>query len=114
MITIKGVSPQMIANNLTPCMATHPGDILKEEIEYRGISQRRFAAQIGMSYSVLNEVLNAKRAITTEYALIFEAALGINAKLLVNMQTDYNMQIAKQNASFMDKLNNIRKIAALL
>ena len=37
MITIKGVSPQMIANNLTPCMATHPGDILKEEIEYRGI-----------------------------------------------------------------------------
>ena len=43
MITIKGVSPQMIANNLTPCMATHPGDILKEEIEYRGISQRRFA-----------------------------------------------------------------------
>ena len=109
MITIKGVSPQMIANNLTPCMATHPGDILKEEIEYRGISQRRFAAQIGMSYSVLNEV-----AITTEYALLFEAALGINAKLLVNMQTDYNMQIAKQNASFMDKLNNIRKIAALL
>ena len=114
MITIKGVSPQMIANNLTRCMATHPGDILKEEIEYRGISQRRFAAQIGMSYSVLNEVLNAKRAITTEYALLFEAALGINAKLLVNMQTDYNMQIAKQNASFMDKLNNIRKIAALL
>ena len=109
MITINGVSPQMIANNLTPCMATHPGDILKEEI-----SQRRFAAQIGMSYSVLNEVLNAKRAITTEYALLFEAALGINAKLLVNMQTDYNMQIAKQNASFMDKLNNIRKIAALL
>ena len=100
MITIKGVSPQMIANNLTPCMATHPGDILKEEIEYRGISQRRFAAQIGMSYSVLNEVLNAKRAITTEYALLFEAALGINAKLLVNMQTDYNMQIAKKKCKF--------------
>ncbi|MCD8183063.1 MAG: HigA family addiction module antitoxin [Bacteroides sp.] len=114
MITMKGVDPRMIANNLTPFEATHPGEVLKEEIEYRGISQRKLAAQIGMSYSVLNEVLNSKRPVTTEYAMLFEAALGISAKLLVNMQTDYNIQVAKQNSSFMDKLNNIRKIAAIL
>lgn len=114
MITVKGIDPQMIANNLTAYIATHPGDVLKEEIEYRGISQRKLATQIGMSHSVLNEVLNAKRPVTTEYAMLFEAALGISAKLLVNMQTDYNMQIAEQNPRFMDRLNNIRKIAAIL
>lgn len=44
MITIPGVDPKMIANNLEPYHPTHPGEILKEEIEYRGISQRKLAA----------------------------------------------------------------------
>ena len=43
---------------------THPGDILKEELEVRKISQRSFAKQVGMSYSVLNELLNGKRPLT--------------------------------------------------
>lgn len=43
MITLKGVDPRMIANNITPYEPTHPGEILKEEIEFRGISQRRLA-----------------------------------------------------------------------
>ena len=61
MITIEGVDPTMIANNLEPAFPTHPGEILKEEIEYRGISQRKLAEQMGISYSVLNEILNARR-----------------------------------------------------
>jgi plasmid maintenance system antidote protein VapI len=42
--------------------ATHPGEILKEEIEYRGISQRKLAADMGISHTVLNEILNSKKA----------------------------------------------------
>ena len=37
MIKIEGVDPKMIANNLTPSELIHPGEILKDEIEYRGI-----------------------------------------------------------------------------
>lgn len=114
MITLKGVDSRMIANNLTPYAPTHPGEILKEEIEYRGISQRKLATQMGVSYSVLNEVLNAKRPVTTEYALLFEAALGIDAGIFIRMQADYNMQIAKQNKSFAERLAKIRKIASVL
>ncbi len=114
MITLKGVDPGMIANNLTPYEPTHPGDILKEEIEYRGISQRKLAAQMGVAYSVLNEVLNAKRPVTTEYALLFEAALGIDAEIFIRMQADYNMQTARENKSFAERLKNIRKLVAAL
>jgi addiction module HigA family antidote len=114
MITLKGVDPRMIANNITPYEPTHPGEILKEEIEYRGISQRRLAAQMGVAYSVLNEVLNSKRPVTTEYALLFEAALGIDAGIFVRMQADYNMQTARQNKSFSKRLANVRKHAAIL
>ena len=114
MITLKGIDPRMIANNLEPSEPIHPGELLKEEIEYRGISQKKFAQRIGMSYTVLNEVLNCKRAVTTEYALLFEAALGIEAGMWIRIQADYNMQMAKQNKSFSNRLAEIRKITAIL
>ena len=109
MIQIKGVDPRMIANNLSPYKPTHPGEVLKEEIEYRGISQRKLAVQMGISYSVLNEMLNCKRPVTTEYALLFEAALGIEAGIFIRMQADYNMQTAKSNKSFIDRLAKVRQ-----
>jgi addiction module HigA family antidote len=114
MITIKGVSPRMIANNLTPYEPTHPGEILKDEIEYRDISQRKLAAQMGISYSVLNEMLNAKRPVTTEHALLFEAALDIDAGIFVRMQAKYDMQMAKRNKSFVNRLAKIRETAATI
>lgn len=114
MITLKGVDPRMIANNLTPYEPTHPGTIIKDEIEYRGLSQRKLAAQMGISPSLLNEILNGKRAVSTEYALLFEAALGIDADLWVRMQADYDMQVAKSDKSFLERLANIRKLAAML
>ena len=40
---------------------THPGEVLKDEIEYRGITQRKLAESMGLAYSVVNEILNAKR-----------------------------------------------------
>ncbi|KAA6313638.1 Antitoxin HigA [termite gut metagenome] len=114
MITLKGIDPRMIANNLIPYEPTHPGEILKEEIEYRGISQRKLAAQMGVAYSVLNEVLNAKRPVTIEYALLFEASLGLDAEPLIKMQADYNLQIIRQDKTFVQRLAEIRKVAAIL
>lgn len=114
MITIKGVDPRMIANNLTPSEPTHPGEIIKDEIEYRGISQRKLAAQMGISHTLLNEILNAKRAVSVQYALLFEAALGIDAGIWIRMQARYDMQIAKSDKSFLQRLDNIRKMTAVL
>lgn len=114
MIKIEGVDPKMIANNLTPSEPIHPGEILKDEIEYRGISQRKLAAQMGISPTLLNEILNGKRAVSAEYALLLEAALGIDAEPLIKLQVDYNIQVAKSDKSFLERLANIRKIAAVL
>jgi addiction module HigA family antidote len=114
MIQIKGIDPRMIANNLTPCEPSHPGELLKGEIEYRGISQRKLAAQMGVSYSVLNEILNCKRPVTTEYALLFEAVLGVNAEPIVGMQADYDLQTLRHNKSWSKRLSNIHKAVAIL
>ena len=78
------------------------------------MSQRKFAAVIGVSYSVLNEVINGKRPITTEYALKIEAATGIAAYIWANMQTAYNMQTARRDSKLSVILDNIRKAVAVL
>ena len=113
-IKIKGKSPDMIANNLYPSIPIHPGEMIKDEIEYRGITQKALAAEIGIPASVLNEILNGKRAVTTEYALLLEAALGIEADLWLRLQTEYNKQIARSNPSFLEKLSKIRHAAAFM
>ncbi|MDR1879614.1 MAG: HigA family addiction module antidote protein [Tannerellaceae bacterium] len=93
---------------------THPGEILKEEIEYRGISQKKLAAEMKMSYTVLNEILNARRPLTANTALLFEAALGVDADTLMRIQTKYNMQTARKDKSILDRLAQIRKVSAVL
>ena len=110
----RDLNPNMIANNLKSFQPTHPGEVLKDELEHRGISQRGLARQLGISYSVLNEVLNSKRALNTELALMMEAALGVDAAPLLAMQNEYNMLMAQRNPTFMDKLRQIRRIAAAL
>jgi addiction module HigA family antidote len=114
MITLKGIDPNMIANNIEPLEPTHPGSIIKEEIESRGITQKEFAAQTGLSRSVLNDILNEKRSVNIEYALLFEAALGIDADFWISMQNRYDIIKVKRNKSFSQRLEKIRKYAAML
>lgn len=103
-----------ITNKSTPFYPIHPGEILKDEIEYRGISQRKLAKQMGMSYTALNEILNCKRSVSTEFALLIEAALGIDAEPLVSMQSRYNMQVARKDKKLTARFNEIRKACASL
>jgi len=99
-----------IGNPFTPI---HPGELVKDELESRGISQRAFAHKFGLSYPVLNETLNGKRRISTNFALLLEAALGISAGLLVRMQTSYSLQVAQKDKGLIARLKDIRKIAAV-
>ena len=84
-------------------MPTHPGDVLKEELESRAISQKKFSTVIGVSYTMLNEILNGKRPVTSDFALIVEAALSINAELLINMQTRYTLATIAKIESALDE-----------
>lgn len=92
---------------------SHPGEVIKDELEDRGISQKKFADSIGMGYSVLNEILNGRRPVTTTTALIFEAALDIPADSLLKMQMKYNMHTARKDSVLTERLKQIRRIAAV-
>ena len=63
---------------------------------------------------MLNEILNGKRPVTETLALLFEAALGVDAEMLVRMQMRYNMQTMRQDKRLAERLREIRRIAAVL
>lgn len=76
-------------------IATHPGTILRYELEEREISQKDFAAMIGMQKSHLNELIKGKRPVTKSIAGKIENVLGISAVSLVNMQTQYEYDLRR-------------------
>lgn len=89
--------------NPAPFMAIHPGMMIKPELNERGISQKEFAKMIGTQPSHLCEVLNGKRALTTELAIKIENAIGLPAKILLSAQTQYELETTSSNVVIEDK-----------
>ena len=106
MVHVERFDDRMIANNLEPHYLTHPGEVIKDELEARGISQRQLARSIGVPASQLNELLNAKRSLSAEMALLIGQALDLDPAPLLALQTDYNLLSAKRNKSFLERLKD--------
>ncbi len=113
MVTMSKIPTDKIANNMVSSELIHPGEIIKDEIMARGITQKKLAEQMGVPYTVFNEILNGKRPVSTEYALLLEAALGIDANIWLGLQADYNLQKIKQDKSFLKRIAEVRKVAAV-
>lgn len=95
--------------NLICSRPIHPGEVLKDEIEYGGIPQSKLALQMGISYKVLNDILNGRRPLTITTAMLFEAALNVPADSLMRIQLKYSIQAANKDKKLTARLNNIRK-----
>ncbi len=93
---------QLYSNNAIPA-----GEILKDELVARGIKQKDFANDIGMSATQLNEILAGKRGISAEVAIILEKALSINASFWNNLQAEYDLDIARINLETQKKAENV-------
>ncbi|MCL2328898.1 MAG: HigA family addiction module antitoxin [Bacteroidetes bacterium] len=103
---------ETVRREYIPFRPVHPGEILKDELEYRKISQKKFAETLGLSYTALNEILNSKRPVSTDFALMVEHALGVNSGLLLRMQLSYNLQVAQKDNKLKKYLEKISKLSA--
>ena len=78
----------------TPVVATHPGELIRDEIKERGMTQKQLAAEMGVKLSVLSETINGKRAVSVHMALALEKALEIPADIWINLQVTYDLDVA--------------------
>lgn len=71
---------------------THPGEMLLEEfLKPLGISQSAFAVRLGVSFPRLNEIINAKRAVTPDTALRLAQVTGMGADFWLGLQQDWDL-----------------------
>ena len=74
----------------------HPGEVLAEELEARGLSQKSFAALVNMRPSHFNELLKGKRNISATLALKLEEHLEIDAAFWMRLQIDFDLKKARR------------------
>lgn len=85
----------------------HPGMILKEELDERGISQSVLAEHIGVLPKTINEICRGKRGISAEMAWKLSRSLGASPNFWMNLQTNWELSQAYE-----DSFDHLVKLAA--
>jgi len=80
---------------LIPFSATHVGSVIKDELEYLGISQAQLAEQTGISKTILNELLHGKRGLNADMAVKISEVINIPDELLMKVQSKYEIDCAR-------------------
>lgn len=76
-----------------------PGEVLREELEARNITQSAFAIKMGIYPSHFSDVLKGKRRLNASLALKLEKELGISAEFWVGLQADFELSKERQKYS---------------
>ncbi len=76
---------------------SHPGDILYYEfLEPRKLSQVQLAKKMKIPLQRLNTIINGKRGITAETALLLAKVLKTTPEFWMNLQTTYDLYEARR------------------
>lgn len=75
-----------------------PGEMLKEEFlkEY-GLSQNQLAKAVGISPNRIAGIVNNRRRITADTALRLGLFFGNSPEFWLNLQTHYDLKMARRN-----------------
>jgi addiction module HigA family antidote len=75
----------------------HPGEILREDVlEPLNLSVNQLAKALAVDAARLNEIARGRRGITADTALRLARYLGTTPEFWLNLQTRYDLQVAKQ------------------
>jgi len=88
----------MIPKNRIP---THPGEILLTEfLEPMKMSQVELAEKMGVPIQRVNTLINGRRDVTAETAVLLSRVLKTSAEFWMNLQTARDLYLAKK---YLDK-----------
>ena len=75
----------------------HPGEVIKEmHLKPMNLTITQFAKDLGVSRSVISDIVNGHAAIRPEIALRLAKAFHTTPELWANLQTQYDLWMASQ------------------
>ncbi len=78
--------------------AVHPGEVLKDELEEIGVKPTSFARQINVPPNRVGQIIAGKRSVTGDTALRFGHWFGVEPQFWLNLQTQFDLVAADQQA----------------
>jgi addiction module HigA family antidote len=78
--------------------AIHPGEHLAEELRELGLTATELARQIEVPVNRVTGIINGQRGVTADTALRLGHWFGTSAEFWLNLQTLYELRIARQEA----------------
>jgi addiction module HigA family antidote len=89
----------------------HPGvHLLEDFMKPLGLSSHALARALHVTAARINEILRGRRGITADTALRLARYFGTDPQSWLNLQTHYDLQVAKDAAGA--RINRIRPAAA--
>jgi len=90
----------------------HPGEVLREEFLLPlGMSAGALANACGLPRTRIERIASEQSGITADTALRLAKALGTTAQLWLNLQTDYDIQIARRDlGKALDRVKTVNKL----
>ncbi len=76
--------------------AIHPGEHLAEELETLGISAAALARKLKVPTNRVTQIVNGTRSITGDTALRLGHFFGTSAQFWLNLQTLYDLRLARE------------------
>jgi len=78
----------------------HPGIVLGEiYMAEMGLNQTRLAEKCDCSPRKINEIINGKRGISPQFAIVLEKVLGTSAEMWARMQAEFDLWEARKKAA---------------
>jgi antitoxin HigA-1 len=89
----------------------HPGEVLREEfLVPLNMSAGTLAKACGLPRTRIERIASEQSGITADTALRLAKALGSTAQLWLNLQIDYDLEIARRNlAKILDGVEIVNK-----
>ena len=76
---------------------SHPGRLLKRELQARKLSANRLALDIGVPSGRITDIVNGRRAITADTAVRLGRYFGNSAQFWINLQSQYEIAIVERD-----------------
>jgi addiction module HigA family antidote len=90
-------------------IAVHPGDILQEMLDDRGISQIELSRHLRTDSARVNEICRRRRGISAAMAVLLAKAFGTSPDLWMNLQK--NWELSQVGAAAARHVRPLRKSA---
>jgi addiction module HigA family antidote len=76
----------------------HPGVVLRDELAELEISAAELARQIGVPPNRISQLISGKRSVSGDTALRLGHWFGVSPQFWLNLQTAYDLEVARQAA----------------